>query len=198
VTMVIMSKVTLDSLRAELRKGLSQYRSCGIPAQREGCRTQIAALVKLAERVLDASGMSEAEQGELFEPIRKLDAALSDLNHWGHPPLLKPMPVGSRPPVGMSEAMVRGDLVAAFDFWRQAHRGADKSKNVLFTEVAHKFDVRMRGETIKEYRRIAVSGRDPRLTERYREMLEVAKTKYPGDPASAALALIRSAKAHRT
>jgi hypothetical protein len=173
---VRIDPTAVDSLRAELETGLAQYRSGGVRAQRDGCRTQMAALVKLAEYLLVVAGVSSGEQGEKFLPIRELHAAVTDLNRWVRPRLLQPMPMDNRPPINLPETMRRGDLAAAFELWRQAHRGSGKSKNVLAGEVAHKFDSTMQGKTILKYRQTAVSGADPGLAERYRDMLRLVET----------------------
>jgi hypothetical protein len=165
---------------------------------RLGALSALAALLKLAEGVLAAAGASEVRQGELFLSVRALHSAVFDLNRRvQHPRLLRPMPVDSRPPtVELSEVMWRADLVAAYELWVQVHRGSGKSKDLLADEVARKFGD-IQGKSIRKYYRTAVSGADRRLTERYREMLRLAKTEFPGGASRAAEALIESAKGLR-
>ena len=195
--------IDAESIRnfvTQLEDAYRAYRSGAekgdMPAARRGALLTIAALVKLAEGELTAAEVSERRQEELFLSVRAYHHSGLDLNYQvQHPRLLQPMPVDHRPPTAeFPEVMWRSDLGAACQLWTQAHRGSGKSKNVLADEVAHKFSNSMQGKSVRQYRRIAVSGTDRRMAERYREMLRLAETQFPGEPARAAEALIESAK----
>jgi hypothetical protein len=190
---VEITRNNLDVLLNELRNGLDEYCKGGERAQRAGGCAQIEALVKLVERVFDVAGISAAEQGELFEPIRELHAAVLSLNERIRPRLLQPMTVGSRRPVEMPETMWRGEVAAAYELLMRA--SPDKDRDVVADEVATKLARGVRGKSIKEFHRNA-KARDcphPRLTQRFEDMLRLAATHFPGEPAAAAEKLIQSA-----
>jgi hypothetical protein len=196
----ILDDGSIRDFVTELENADKAYRSGAekddMVVARRGALSALVALLKLAEGVLTAAGVSGARQGELFVPVKALHSAVDDLNHRvPRPRLLRPLSLGSRPPVGLAETMWRGELAAAYELWMRAHRGSGKSKAVLADEVAVKFDLTMRGKSVREYRRLAVSGTDPRLTQRYRDMLGLVEEELPGDELKhAAEAFIKSAK----
>jgi hypothetical protein len=172
------------------------YMTLGALYERDGSRAQQEALAKLGGDVLSALGIPGAAQNGLFEPIRKQHSAVASLTDGvQRPHFLRPPPANGRPPtVELPEIMWRADLAAACQLWLKANRDTGKDRNVLASEVATKFSSTMQGKTVREYRRRAVSGDDPRMAARYDEMLRLADEHYPGEPARAAVALIESAK----
>jgi hypothetical protein len=156
---------------------------------------QIEALVKLVERVLDASGMSGAEQGELFEPIRQLHAAVLSLNDRVRPRLLQPMTVASRRPVELPVTTWRADTAAAYELWLKANPEKDRDVAAA-NEVATKMGHGIQGKSVREWHRNAKAHDHPYplLTRRFEEMLRLAEAHFPGKPAVAAEKLIESAR----
>lgn len=191
--MIRVSPNSFQTLVTELACGLARYREGGERARRDGACAQIEALVKLSERVLEAGGVSAAQCGELFEPIRELHAAAWGLNERANPRLLRPLLVGSRRPVEISDVMWRGEAAAAYELWLNEHDGSGKDGDVLAGEVATKIGHGVTGASVKEYRRNARSGEYPRLAERYDEMLRLAEEHFPGEPGKAAEKLAESA-----
>jgi hypothetical protein len=184
----------LDFLREQLGNGLAHYRSGDERAQRAGACAQLETLVRLLECVFDASGMSGAEQAELFKPIRDLHAAVRSLNDRGNPRLLRPMTVGNRRPVELPETMWRGEMAAAYELWMKGN--PEKDRDVAANEIATKMGRGVRGKSIRKWHRDAKAHEcpHPSLTRRFEEMLRLAEAHFPGRPAAAAEKLIEAAR----